>query len=77
MSVTHFPIFDPSAHTGKKLRKVDIKSAEIWPLTTFHMRNSGNFFSQFAEIWENVAELWCFPDFTSRFFREKNLLYLI
>jgi hypothetical protein len=28
----------------------DFSYAEFWQL-----------FSQFAEIWENVAELWCFP----------------
>jgi hypothetical protein len=30
----------------------DFSYAEFWQLIDF---------SQFAEIWENVAELWCFP----------------
>jgi hypothetical protein len=40
---------------GKKcgnMATYDFSYAEFWQLIDF---------SQFAEIWENVAELWCFP----------------
>jgi hypothetical protein len=50
----------------KSGKKVDIESAEIWEnMATYDFSYAELWqlidFSLFAEMWENVAELWCFP----------------